>query len=105
MTDSDRRVLEAFAVQVRALFPQARIWAFGSRARGDAAPDSDLDVCVVVEGLDEDADRSILAVAWEVGFANDVIISTLTFSLEEFTTGPLTRSPIVQEIRRNGVAA
>ena len=105
MTESDLSILKIFAQRVRAHFPEARVWAFGSRARGEAHPDSDLDVCVVVKGLDEDDDRTIIDAAWEVGFANDVIISTVTFSLKEFTEGPLTRSPIVAEIRRNGVAA
>lgn len=50
---ADRRMLHEFAARVRERQPHARVWAFGSRARGDAAPDSDLDLCVVVpqEGL------------------------------------------------------
>ena len=105
MTERDRQILKDVARRVRSLFPEARIWAFGSRARGDAPPDSDMDVCVVVDGLDEAGDRAIMAAAWEVGFANDVVISTVTFRLEEFTTGPLASSPIVQAIQRDGVAA
>ncbi len=105
MTEEDRRVFEEFARRVRERFPEARIWAFGSRARGDAAPDSDLDVCVVVDGLDEDKDRQIMAAAWQVGFADDVVISTVTFSQEEFTSAPLSESAIVREIRQNGVVA
>ena len=105
MTEKDREILKAFARRVRSRFPKASIWAFGSRVRGNAAPDSDLDVCVVVDRLGEENDREILTAAWEVGFAEDVVISTMTFSREEFATGPLTQSPIVQEIHRHGVAA
>ena len=36
MTAHDRSILEIFAARVRQHFPEARIWAFGSRARGDA---------------------------------------------------------------------
>jgi uncharacterized protein len=45
MTKRDRSILEIFAARVRQHFPEARIWAFGSRARGDATWESDLDVC------------------------------------------------------------
>ena len=96
--------MHEFAGRVRLRFPDARVWAFGSRARGDAARESDLDVCVVVDRLDEQRDREIIGIAWEVGFAHDVVISTLTFSQQEFAAGPLAVSPIVTSILHEGVA-
>jgi hypothetical protein len=36
MSDRDHRILEIFATWVRQHFPEARIRAFGSRARGNA---------------------------------------------------------------------
>jgi uncharacterized protein len=104
MTDQDRQILQEFAQRVRLRFPDAHVWAFGSRARGDAARESDLDVCVVVDRLDEERDRELSGIAWEVGFAHDVILSTVTFSRQEFTAGPLAVSPIVNSILHDGVA-
>lgn len=105
MTQHDRGILAEFAQRVRSRFPEARVWAFGSRARGDAAPDSDLDVCVVVDRLDEAGDKDIMAAAWEVGFPHDIVISTLTFSHDAFTVGPLSQNSVVHDIRRYGVSA
>ena len=105
MTESDDRVLREFASRVRERFPEAQVRAFGSRACGRADPESDLDVCVVISSLDEAADQEIIGMAWEVGFAHDVLISTVTFSAEEFTESPLSHSPLVQAIQRDGVAA
>jgi predicted nucleotidyltransferase len=105
MKNSDEQVLHDFADHIRQQYPTAGIWAFGSRTRGSAEADSDLDVCVVIDNLTEADDKAIMTIAWEIGFENDVIISTITFSREEFTAGPLSQSPIVLEIRRNGVAA
>lgn len=105
MTETDRETLREFAARVRSRFPEARVWAFGSRARGDAEPDSDMDVCVVVDRLDEAGDRDIMAAAWEVGFPRDVVISTLAFSHDAFTAGPLSKNSVVQDIRRYGVPA
>lgn len=105
MTEADRLVLTEFAARVRERFPGARVVAFGSRARGDAAPDSDFDVCVVVDSLDEKKDREIMGLAWEVGFAHDVLISTVTFSSDELASGPMSESPIIRKIESEGVAA
>jgi predicted nucleotidyltransferase len=104
MNDRDNQVLQEFTQQLRLRFPDAQVWAFGSRARGEAMPDSDLDVCVVLDQLDEQRDREISDIAWEVGFAHDMVISTVTFSRQEFTTGPLAVSPIVASILHDGVA-
>ncbi len=105
MIKNDEQVLHDFADRIRQRYSAASIWAFGSRIRGLAEADSDFDICVVVDDLTEADDKTIMTIAWEVGFEKDIILSTITFSREEFTAGPLSQSPIVLEIRRNGVAA
>ena len=77
MTDHDRSILEIFAARVRQHFPEARIWAFGSRARGDATWESDLDVCVVVEKLTYEDRDTLWNIAWEVGFEHEMLISAV----------------------------
>jgi predicted nucleotidyltransferase len=105
MRSSDRKILNQFAARVRALFPEARIWAFGSRARDDAEPDSDMDICIVVEDYSDEADDQISHVAWEVGFEHDVLITTVVYSAGQFERGPLSFSPLVRAVRREGVPA
>ena len=105
MKQEDRQVLEQFALRIRQRYPEARIWAFGSRVRGEAAPESDLDICVVIDELDEKADRFLSDAAWETGFESDILISVIPFSLKEFDAGPLSVSPLVRIIKQEGVAA
>ena len=40
--------LNKFAAKVRSKYPEAKIRAFGSYARGTATEESDLDICVVL---------------------------------------------------------
>jgi len=105
MDDSDRRILEIFAAHVRERFPGARVWAFGSRARGEAEWDSDFDICVVLDQLDAATDRILSEIAWEVGFAHDRVITVIPFSRDQFEWGPFSESTLVETIRREGVAA
>lgn len=105
MTERDRQILSEFSARIRQQFPDAQIWAFGSRARGDAQPDSDLDICVVVKTLDRPIWKAISYIAWEISFKYDVLIATIKYSRRQFEESPRAASPFIQAILREGVAA
>ena len=104
-SNKDEKIFNQFATEVRKKFPAAKIWAFGSRVRGGATIESGLDVCVVVDKLDDESDSAIMNIAWQIGFENDVVISTVTYSREEFEKGPCSESGLVQNILGYGIAA
>jgi uncharacterized protein len=76
---------------------------FGSRARGEATPDSDLDVFLVVTELTPALRRWIDEIAWEVGFNNDRVISTLVTTRRGLEQGPFGAQAVVQAIEREGI--
>ena len=77
---------------------------FGSRARGDAEPLSDLDVIVILEGTVSDADRDYVSeCAWEAGFDSGIVVVPVVFSRQEWETGPESRSLLVQTVKAEGV--
>src|ERR1035441_1645180 len=72
----DPALAEAVCRLVEAYQPE-RIYLFGSVARGDAGPDSDYDILVVVrDDAPEERRRSRLAyeVLWGTGVAADVLV-------------------------------
>jgi predicted nucleotidyltransferase len=105
LSGRDEKVFTLFSTWIRERFLHARIWAYGSRVKGHATEESDMDVCVVVDILDDAIDQAIMKIAWEIGFENDVVISTVTYSKQEFDEGPSSQSPLVQNILDAGVAA
>jgi len=105
MNRHDQRIFTQFVTLVRQQFPDARIWAFGSRAKGTATEESDLDVCVVLHTLNTAIDKQICEDAWQVGFDHDLVISTVTYSTEEFERGPCSQSSLVHTILTQGVTA
>ena len=104
LSDKDKKIFDQFAAKVRGKFPSAKIWAYGSRVRGNAMVESDLDVCIVVDNLDDESDSAIMYIAWQIGFENDVILSTVTYSKEEFENGPCAESGLVRNILGYGIA-
>ncbi|MCX7045078.1 MAG: nucleotidyltransferase domain-containing protein [Candidatus Sumerlaeota bacterium] len=105
MKSNDRKILTSLSEELRRRFPDARIWAFGSRVHETSTKYSDFDVCIVIDNLDENKDREIMRTAWEVGFENDVVISTVTYSTEEFKNGPCSASSLVRTILSEGITA
>jgi predicted nucleotidyltransferase len=105
MSPEDRRILELFATRVRALAPAAIVCAFGSRARGFALPDSDLDLCVVLSEVTRELRDAIYTIAWEIGFDEACVLAPIILSEEAFERAPMSASTLVANIRREGVAA
>lgn len=76
---------------------------FGSRVRGEATPDSDLDIYLVVTELNPALRRWIDEIAWEVGFERDRVISTLVTTRRGLEQGPFGAQPVVRTIEREGI--
>ena len=76
---------------------------FGSQARGDALPDSDIDVMVVLDGrvnpLEEA--RRISRFRGDLCLRHDVVITCVYVSAEEAKAAD---SPLLRNVRAEGVA-
>lgn len=80
-----------------------RLVLFGSRARGDADPDSDIDVLVVLRG-EVDPDEEILRggeVTARVSLMYDAHVSSTYVSSERYA---IDRGPLFLNIREEGKA-
>jgi predicted nucleotidyltransferase len=80
-----------------------RLMLFGSQARGDAKPGSDIDVLVVLEGPvrpGEGIRRTLDSVA-DLSLENNVVFSCIFVSRERFETE---LSPLLINVQREGVA-
>lgn len=103
MSKQDRQILDEFSSRLRRRFQGARIWAFGSRARGDAAWDSDFDICIVLDQVDQKTEQWIRDIAWEVSFEKECVITTVVLDADEFENGPMSESTLVANVAREGV--
>ncbi|MBI5057694.1 MAG: nucleotidyltransferase domain-containing protein [Nitrospirae bacterium] len=104
MHKKDLKVIEHFKTLVFQKVKVHEIRVFGSRARGDATEESDLDVLVVVDCLDHETEKYISDCAWEAGFPEDIIIIPVAISLDTLKNSPLRESVFIKNVYREGVS-
>ncbi len=105
MKSKHETILREFSAMVRRIYPDARVWMFGSCARGTASPDSDLDICVVLPQVLGGDRFAVSDMAWEVSLAHDVHLSTVVLPAADFESGPVSVSPLLRAVRDEGVPA
>jgi predicted nucleotidyltransferase len=103
LSESDRQIAQEFQRRLMAIAPVLDLRVFGSRARGDAAPDSDLDVFIELEECTPELRQLISETAWEVGFEMDRVITTLVTTRGELEYGAMGANPLVLNVVREGV--
>ena len=103
MQEKDLRVIEKFKLLISQKVKVLELRVFGSRARGEASPESDLDVLVVVDYLDHSIEKYISDCAWEAGFPEDVIIMPVAISLDTLKNSPIRESVFIKNVYQEGI--
>lgn len=109
VTPSVSRALGMFAERVAATYGRrlSRITMFGSRARGDATRESDIDVAVVLEGIEDlRAERDRLSdIAYDVLVETGEEVQAWPVSAADWENPNLARNPVlVRAMKRDGIA-
>lgn len=106
LSDRDRRVIETAAKLLYERFPVQQVVLFGSKARGDDEPHSDIDLLILTKReMNRREKGDIIEALYELELEHDVLMNPLIIQGEQWWHGVYQVLPIRHEIDREGVAA
>lgn len=79
------------------------LWLFGSKARGDFHEDSDLDLLVVLHGLEPKRRGIIRRLAARASLEYDTLINTHLYEADRWEAMMAQRDTLWREVQRDGV--
>ncbi len=103
MNPLEKEITDVFKALLKKKLQEPHLILFGSRARGDADPDSDLDVLVIVDDLSPELEDYISECAWEAGFKYGIVLVPVVFTRNEWENGPERYSLLAEAIKSEGV--
>jgi uncharacterized protein len=104
MTEKEWELVHRFKSLVEQKLQVHQMIVFGSRARGDAEEESDLDVLVIVnEPETRRISELISECAWETCFGSGIILSPLMMSRDRWENGPERSSLLASAVREEGI--
>lgn len=98
----DIQVIKELKANIRAIYPDAELYFYGSRVTKTHRDDSDYDVLVLLSDVNPVVRDSIYDIAWETGFEHDAFISPVLAKKDEFAG--MSASPFFNNVKHYGIA-
>ena len=104
MNEIEKTVIDRFKSLLLKRLIVYKMILFGSRARGDADPFSDMDVVVILDDTCTDRDFDYVSdCAWEAGFEHGIVVVPVVFTRQEWENSPERYSLLAQAVELEGM--
>ncbi len=104
LTTHERSVLQNLVLKLKSDLAAKQVVLYGSAVHDALDVESDIDLLVVLPFVDWKVEKRVGGLAFEAGLEIDRVISTLCFSEDDMQQSFRQTSPLLNNIRREGVA-
>jgi len=105
LTDSERMALMEYLTRLQFLCGDRLLCVilFGSKARGDSHPESDIDLLVVVQGALDGLKESLSQLSYDISLEYGVVLSDFVVDERRYRWMSQYREPLLVEVERKGI--
>jgi len=97
-------ILNSIIKAIHGKDPNAEVFLFGSRARGDNRPDSDWDILILIDNINitNEIDDKFRDDLYNLELESGQIISTFIYS-KDYWQNSLSFSPLYKNVKKEGI--
>lgn len=105
LTDGERMALMEYLTRLHFLCGDRllRVILFGSKARGDSHPESDIDLLVVVQGALDGLKESLGQLSYDISLEYGVVLSDFVVDEQRYRWMSQHCEPLLVEVEREGI--
>lgn len=105
LTPDESAWLEAYCSELRHHADKVvRMLVYGSKARGDAHDESDVDVLIIVKDDAADAKRSLRVIGYDLAATSNAVPSIMAYTLAEWQERIARGYPFQRAVEQEGVS-
>ena len=105
LSEEEERILNRFKMRLKEALNDnlLEVRLFGSKARGDAREDSDIDVLVIVSSEDWHMSDAVYSIVTDIMLETEICISPKVISQKDYTRLYSDRNPFIENVIREGI--